>query len=110
MHFHIHLLSYVFILGIFLSIYALSIIVTLISTGRLNIINLLKAPQVIDRNVINSPYIGMLGLIIIMISLSILLIKFDGRGNILLACTIALILGIYIFIYQFGNFIAYIFK
>jgi hypothetical protein len=108
LYFHIHFLAYILIVGIFLSIYALSIIVTLISTARLNIIDLLKAPQVIDRNAINSPYIGMLGLIIIMISLAMLLIKFDGRGDILLACTIALVVGIYIFIYQFGNFIAYI--
>ncbi|GKU25327.1 ABC transporter permease [Clostridium folliculivorans] len=99
---------YAFTLAIFVVVYFLSVIMTIITTGRFSIMNLIKAPKLSEKNKISNPFLGAFGVITIAGALTILLLYFDGTGDLLLKCTVAIILGTYIFINQLSNFLVYL--
>jgi putative ABC transport system permease protein len=99
---------YIFTLGIYLSVFLLSIIITMLSTRSFDIINLLKASRISGRNRLSRPYFGILGLVVIIGALVSLCIYFRGDGEVLLKCTIALIIGIYLFMLQAGQLVTFL--
>lgn len=103
--FTISIKSYFYSIGIFGGVFTLSLIATLISTIRYEIVNLLKSDREIELNKMHSPLFAITGLILLFGSIAALFKWFDGKTPLLLTCTIGIFVGLYITISQLGELI-----
>jgi hypothetical protein len=104
-NFIISVKSYFYSVGIFSGIFTISLLLTLISTIRYEIVNLLKADRVIESNKLHNPLFAVIGLALLLGSIVVLYKWFDGEGPLLLVCTIGIFIGLYITISQLGELI-----
>jgi hypothetical protein len=108
--FHIAGESYIYSIAIFTGIFFLAVLTTIITTGRYEIVNLLKSDRKAETNSRANPTLAVTGIVIFIGSLIILYIWFDGTGMLLLQSTIGFMLGLYITISQLGAVILKLLK
>jgi hypothetical protein len=104
-NFTISLRSYYYSVGIFVGVFTFSLLLTLISTIKYEIINLLKSDRVIESNKLHNPMFAVIGLALLLGSIATLYMRFNGEGPLLLVCTVGILIGLYITISQLGELI-----
>lgn len=104
--------NFLFSVSIFSGIYLANLLTTIVTTYRFEIIKLLKSDRKVQRNKINSPFLALVGLLIVIGSSIILYKKFNDSdsGEIIIIATLSNLLGVYIFISQLGGFLINLFK
>ena len=106
--------NFTFPIGIFILIYLINMLVTMISTCRFEIIKLIKEEKKNQQNKINNPILALVGALIV-VGMSILLyMEFNGMdkatGELLIESMIIIAIGTYLMISQFGGFLIKITK
>lgn len=104
--------NFLFSISIFSGIYLANLLTTIVTTYRFEIIKLLKSDRKVQSNKINSPFLALVGLLIVIGSSIILYKKFNDSdsGEIIIIATLSNLLGVYIFISQLGGFLINLFK
>ena len=103
--FHIRLESYIYSIGIFTAIFLFAVLTTIIFTGRYEIVNLLKSDRTVETNSLSNPIFAVVGIIMLISSLTVLYKWFNGEVGLLLICTSGFMVGLYITISQLGGLI-----
>lgn len=103
----IGMINFLFSIGIFITIYLVNILFTIISTYRFEITKLLKADRENKVNKINNPIIAFIGIVIIIFACIFLYKDFnkspDQTSSLLLETTVLILVGLYITISQLGG-------
>lgn len=97
--------NFIFSIGIFLGIYSVNLLTTLLTTYKFEILNLLKENKKVQSNKISNPILAIIGLGIVVLSSIFLYCEFTGRnqGQALLLSIISIPIGVYMTISQFGG-------
>lgn len=108
----IGLKNFLYSIIIFSGIYLVNLLSTIIATRRFEVIKLLKADRKIQSSRFSNPIFALLGLAIVIGAFIDLYKEFNnaGSGRILLEATIIILIGLYLFISQLGNFLIKYFK
>lgn len=97
--------NFIFSIGIFLGIYSVNLLITLLTTYKFEIITLLKENRKVQSNKISNPLLAIIGVGIVVFSSIFLYCEFMGRnqGQALLLSIILIPIGVYMTISQFGG-------
>ncbi len=97
--------NFLFSIVIFLVIFSINLLTTIITTYKFEVLTLLKENRKIQNNKISNPLLSILGLGIVICSLVFLYLEFMGKnqGQALLVSTILVPIGIYMIISQLGS-------
>jgi hypothetical protein len=98
---------------IFIGIYLVNLLTTIIVTYRFEVLKLLKADRKVQSNKVSNPFLALIGLGIVIISFVLLyweFMKTGDRGGVLLEASIFILAGVYIFISQMGGFLIKLLK
>lgn len=91
--------SYLYTAAVFIVIYIIAILCSLISTYKFQIINLIKEPRKSDKNLFRRPILGIAGVILIAVSLTYFTSCFkDGKNSIFIISIFICFFGTYLFI------------
>ncbi|MHC1684405.1 MAG: FtsX-like permease family protein [Clostridiaceae bacterium] len=105
--YEIGILNFIFPIGIFLLIYLVNLLITIISTCNFEVANLLKEDRKNKINKFNSPIVAFTALIAIMVTSIVLYKGFNNpeekTSQLLLETTIIIFISLYIFIAQLGG-------
>jgi len=103
----IGIINFSFSIGIFITIYLVNILVTIVSTYRFEITRLLKADRENKVNKISNPIIAVIGIGIIIFACIFLYKDFnkspDQTSSLLFETTVLILVGLYITISQLGS-------
>ncbi|MEW8955453.1 ABC transporter permease, partial [Clostridium sp.] len=101
--------SYIFSIVVFSLIFSISILITLIQVNKFEIVKLLKSHRISEGNSKGKWWIGIVGCVFIILSMTILYIRFGKDANkdseLLLYCTVSLFIGIYLALHGLGGII-----
>lgn len=106
--------NFIFPIGIFILIYLINMLVTMISTCRFEIIKLIKEEKKNQQNKINNPILALVGALIVVGMSTLLYMEFNGvdkaTRELLIESMIIIAIGTYLMISQFGGFLIKITK
>jgi hypothetical protein len=106
--------NFIFPIGIFILIYLINMLVTMISTCRFEIIKLIKEEKKNQQNKINNPILALVGALIVVGMSIVLYMEFNGAdeatGELLIESMLIIAIGTYLMISQFGGFLIKITK
>lgn len=98
-------------IGVFLLVFSIAVVKSLIETRFQQIITIFKDERVSERNQFNRPWLGGIGFLLVVASLLFQYYFFSeveysiNDGTVLLVGTVVLIVGIYLSISQIGSFL-----
>lgn len=105
--FQLSFMSYVFSAGLFLVVFLVAMAATLLSAGKLEVIQLLKVGRTAQLHKVRRPWLGFAGITLLVGALVYFAIHFYEDplrdGAILLLTTIAVIIGLYLSFTQLGS-------
>ncbi|BCZ45613.1 ABC transporter permease [Clostridium gelidum] len=102
--------NFLFPIGIFILIYLVNMLVTMISTCKFEIIKLIKEEKKNQYNKINNPRLALVGFGLVLGMSIILYIEVNLTTNLLFESMIIIAIGTYLMISQFGGFLIKISK
>lgn len=102
--------NFIFPIGIFILIYLINMLVTMISTCKFEIIKLIKEEKKNQYNRINNPILAIVGTLIVVGMSIILYIEAELTTNLLFESMIIIAIGTYLMISQLGGFLIKISK
>lgn len=101
--------NFIFSIGIFIMIYLVNLLVTIVSTCKFEIIKLIKEEKKNQQNKISNPFLALVGALIVIGMAIVLYREFNGTdkatGELLVESMIIIAIGTYLMISQFGGFL-----
>lgn len=109
--FCMNLKSYLYTIGLFVAIYTIVILYSYIASYKYRIITLLKEFRTSDRSFLSKPIFGIMGILIICISVMDMVINYiPGDSNVLSRSILLLIIGFYLAVSNLVWFISILFR